>query len=75
MMTVSIIFNNGLELKLKKIDSCYLGEEDNIWRFFNDLEDMIVRKNTENLSIPCGVEFDGDTVFVPHDTINSISFK
>lgn len=75
MFTVTIKFNNGLELVLKKIDSCYLDEEDYIWRFFNDLEDMLVRTNGNQLSTPCGVEFDGDTVFIPHNVIKTISFK
>lgn len=70
MMTINILFKNGRELTLKHIDSCYLGD-DNTWRFFCDLDDREILGDT-NLF---GVEVDGDTIFVFHDTISSISFR
>lgn len=74
MMTVSITFKNLKKLELRHVDSCYLSEEDNTWRFFNDLDDLKIEEELVNIE-SLGVEFDGDTVFVPHDIINSISFK
>lgn len=73
-MTVSITFKNLKKLTLRHIDSCYLSKEDNTWRFFNDLDDLEIEEELINIE-KLGVEFDGDTVFVPHGTINSISFK
>lgn len=70
MMTITIDFKSGRELTLKNIDSCYLGE-DNTWRFFCDLKDREIIGDAHM----SGIEIDEDTVFVLHDTIESISFK
>lgn len=71
MMTINILFKSGRELTLKHIDSCYLGEDDKTWRFFCDLDDREILGDTHLF----GVEIDGDTIFVFHEMIASISFR
>lgn len=73
-MTISIIFKNSKTLTLRNIDSLYLSLEDNIWRFFNDLHDYTIEEDLDTLE-GLGLEFEDDTIFVPHNTIQQMSIR
>lgn len=72
MYKVEVITKRWQSITLTNIDSWYLGE-DNVYRFFNDLNDMEI--NIPEEIVDGSFEIDGDTVFIPLDIIRKITIE